>query len=134
MRCLIKIHFVERSADNKLDLTRKPANFETKLALEQFKNLRRTGEKPLRDFYLVRNRTEVLDKLKRYGYYFDGFWYEKPVSPLRYYKKVHFDEAACPVATEVAKKIINLPNYYSEKDLLKAREIIEEYAEKINEI
>lgn len=134
MRCLIKIHFVERSADNKLDLTRKPANFETKLALEQFKNLRRTGEKPLRDFYLVRNRTEVLDKLKRYGYYFDGFWYEKPVSPLRYYKKVHFDEAACPVATEVVKKIINLPNYYSEKDLLKAREIIEEYAEKINEI
>ena len=129
MRGLIKTHFVERSADNKLDITRKPANFEAKLALSQLKNLRRTGAKPLRDFYLVRNRSEVLEKLKKHGYYFDSFWYEKPVSPVRYYEKVHFDEAACPVATEVARKIVNLPNYYSKKDLLKAREIIEENLE-----
>lgn len=129
MRGLIKIHFVERSADNKLDITRKPANFEAKLALSQLKNLRRTGAKPLRDFYLVRNRSEVLEKLKKHGYYFDSFWYERPVSPVRYYEKVHFDEAACPVATEVARKIVNLPNYYSKKDLLKAREIIEENLE-----
>ena len=129
MRALIKIHFVERSADNKLDLLRRPANFEAKLALKQLKNLRRTGEKPLREFYLVKNRAEVLKKLRKQGYYFDSFWYEKPVSPTRYYNKVHFNEAACPIATEVAEKIINLPNYYSKKGLEKAREIIGEYIE-----
>ena len=128
MRGLVKIHFVERSADNKLDLSRRPANFEAKLALEQLKNLRPVGEKPLREFYLVKDRDELLEKLKKYGYYFDGFWYEKPVSPARYYEKVQFDEAGCPVATEVAKRIVNLPNYYSKKELEKAREIIERYA------
>ena len=124
MRGLIKIHFVERSADNELDLSRRPANFEAKLALEQFKKLRKSGEKPLREFCLVENRDEVLKKLKKSGYYFDSFWYEKPVSPARYYRKVHFDETRCPVATEVAQKIVNLPTYYNKKDLEKAREII----------
>ena len=109
MRCLVKIHWVERSADNKLDLERKIAKFEAKLALKQLKNLKKTGEKPLREFYLVRDRVEVLKKLQEKGYYFGGFWYEKPVSPERYYKKVHFPEDKCPVATEVAAKIINFP-------------------------
>ena len=63
------------------------------------------------------------------GYYFGGFWYEKPVSPERYYKKVHFPEDECPIATEVAAKIINFPTYYSKKDLELARKIIAEYME-----
>ena len=129
MRCLVKIHWVEKSADNKLDLERKIAKFEAKLALKQLKNLKKTGEKPLREFYLVRDRVEVLKKLQEKGYYFGGFWYEKPVSPERYYRKVHFPENKCPVATEVAAKIINFPTYYSKKDLEPARKIIEEYME-----
>lgn len=133
MKFLLKVHFVERSADNKLDLSRKPANFEAKLALEQLKNLKPTEDKHLREFCLVKNRQAVLDELKEAGYYFDGFWYEKPVSPLRYYKKVHFDEESCPVATEVAEKIINLPTYYSKNDLKEAQEIIKKYTEDENE-
>ena len=129
MRCLVKIHWVEKSADNKLDLERKIAKFEARLALKQLKNLKKSGEAPIREFCLVRNRAEVLKKLQARGYYFGGFWYEKPVSPERYYKKVHFPEDKCPVATEVAKKIINLPTYYSEKDLEPARRIIAEYME-----
>lgn len=125
MRLFIKIHWVEKSADNRLDLARRPAKFETKLALEQLKKINKA--KPLREFYLVRSRDEVLDKLKEAGYYFDGFWYEKPVSPVRYYKKVHFPEESCPVAVEVSQKIVNLPTYYSKKDLAPARKIIEEY-------
>ena len=131
MRGLLKVHFVERSADNKLDLTRRPAHFEAKLALEQLRELK--NEKPLRSFYLVKNRKEVLEKLKNAGYFFDGFWYERPISPERYYKKVHFDEEKCPVATEVAKSIVNLPNYYSKKDLEGAVKIIECYKEEGNE-
>ena len=129
MRCLVKIHWVEKSADNRLDLERKIAKFEAKLALKQLKRLKKSGEAPIREFCLVRNRAEVLKKLQAKGYYFGGFWYEKPVSPERYYKKVHFPEDKCPVATEVATKIINLPTYYNKKDLEPARKIIAEYME-----
>lgn len=127
MRGLIKIHWVEKSADNKLDLDRTIAKFEAKFALEQLKALKKSGEKPLRKFYLVKNREELLEKLKASGYYFDGFWYEKPVSPIRYYNKVHFPENDCPVAVEVCKKIINIPTYYSDKELENALKIVEEY-------
>ena len=129
MRMLIKIHWVEKSADNKLDLTRKIAKFEAKLALKQFKELKKSGEQPLREFYLVNNRREVLKKLQKNGYYFGGFWYEKPVSPERYYKKVHFPESECPVAVEVAEKIINFPTFYNKKDLKTAKEIVANYME-----
>lgn len=129
MRGLVAIHFVEKSADNKLDLARRPAKFEAKLALEQLKHLKPSGELPLRKFYLVRNRAEVLEKLRKAGYYFDGLWYEKPVSPERYYKKVHFPELDCPTAVEVSERIINVPNYYNKKDLAPAMKIIEEYLE-----
>lgn len=129
MRCLVKIHWVEKSADNRLDLERKIAKFEAKLALKQLKELKKSGEAPIREFCLVRDRAEVLKKLQARGYYFGGFWYEKPVSPERYYKKVHFPEDKCPVATEVVKKIINLPTYYNKKDLEPARKIIAKYME-----
>lgn len=127
MRGLVAIHWVEKSADNRLDLTRRPAKFETKLALEQLKKLKRSGEPPLREFYLVRDKAEVLRRLRKAGYYFDGLWYEKPVSPARYYKRVHFPENECPVAVEVSEKIVNLPTYYSKKALEPARKIIREY-------
>lgn len=126
MRALIALHFVEKSADNKLDIERRPAYFEDKLALRQLKKLRPSNTRKLRIFYLVQDREAVLAKLKATGYYFGGFWYEKPISPERYYKKVHFDEKACPVSMEVSKHIVNLPNYYTEKELEKAKEIIEQ--------
>lgn len=125
MRLLIKIHWVEKSADNRLDLERRPTKFEARLALEQIKTINKA--KPLREFYLVKNRDEVLRKLKDAGYFFDGFWYEKPVSPVRYYEKVHFPEKDCPVAVEVSQKIVNLPTYYPKTDLELAHKIIEEH-------
>ena len=129
MRMLVKIHWVEKSADNRLDTARKIAKFEAKLALRQLKKLKKSGEQPIREFCLVRDRDKLLAELRRNGYYFDGFWYERPVSPERYYKKVHFPEAKCPVAVEVARNIINLPVYYTEKDLKPARKIITKYLE-----
>lgn len=129
MRFLVAIHWVERSADNKLDLKRKPSKFETRLALKQLKDLRRAGEPPLRDFCFVKNRSILLRKLQGKGYYFSGFWYEKPVSPERYYKKVNFPESECPTATYVASHIINIPTYYSKADLKTALELIDKYKE-----
>ena len=129
MRMLVKIHWVERSADNRLDLERKICKFEAARALPQIKSLTYGGEKPLREFCFVKNRQEVLNKLKAAGFYFDGFWYEKPVSPKRYYDKVDFPEQDCENAVYAANHIINLPTYYRKKDLEPARKIIAEYLE-----
>lgn len=125
MRALVKLHFVERSADNRLDLECGIANFEAKLALAQLKKLHHA--RPLRDFYIVRDREATLAELKKHKCHFDGFWYERPISPARYYDRVHFPEQDCPVATEVAKRIVNLPSYYNEKQLKTARTIIERH-------
>lgn len=127
MKLLVKIHWVEKSADNRLDMTRQISRFEARLALAQLKDLKRSGEPPIREFCLVNNREEVLEKLKKAGYYFDSIWYKKPVAPERYYKKVHFDEAECPTSAYIAEHIINLPTYYSQRDLKRAREIIKPY-------
>ena len=134
MRILVKMHWVEKSADNKLDLERRPSKFEAKLALLQMRGLKRNGEPPLREFCYVRERGEVLRKLQKAGYYFGGFWYEKPVSPTRYYKKVHFPEKGCPNAVWVAEHILNLPTYYTRRDLSEARKIIKEYMEEADEV
>lgn len=127
MRFFLRIHWVERSADNRLDLKRRLSKFEARLALEQLKKLHKRGEPTFRDFYLVRNRAEVLEKLREAGYFFDSFWYEKPVSPERYYKEVHFPEQKCPVAVKVSGEIINFPKYYTNGELRPALEIIKPY-------
>ena len=127
MRALIKIHFVERSADNRLNFERRLSKFQAKLALLQFKKFHHRGEGKLREFYLVKNRSKVLAKLRNAGYYFDAFWYEKPVSPARYYKEIKFPEKSCPVSVKVTKEIINFPLYYTQEELKNAREIIKPY-------
>lgn len=127
MGFLIKTKQVERSANSKLDLTRRPAHFVTKTALKQFQKLPKIGRPPIRTFYLVNNRDEVLNKLRQNGFYFDGEWFETPIAPERFYKKAHFPEDECPVAVEVAQKIINLPSHYNKAALKPAIKIIEEY-------
>ena len=128
MRLLLKIRLVKKSADAEVDFKNSTlSNFQAKMALSKLKVRHEIGEKPLREFYLVRYRDEVLNKLRRAGYYFEAFWYERPVSPERYYKKIHFPEGKCPVAVEVSQKVINIPTYYSKKELEKAHKIVEEY-------
>ena len=129
MRGLVKIHWVEKSADNKLDLKRRPSKFEAKLALRQLHEFRRNGEPPLRDFCYVHDRDKLLKELQHKGYYFGGFWYEKPISPTRYYHKTSFPEADCPNAVYAARHIINLPNYYTRRSLTPALKIIKKYLE-----
>ena len=95
--------------------------------MKQFEKLRRNGEGRIREFYLVNNRDELLKELQQKGYFFGGFWYEKPVSPERYYEKVKFPEEACPNAVYAAEHIINLPNYYTRRDLEPALKMIKSY-------
>lgn len=124
---LIRMHFIERAVDAKLSLTRRPAHWQSKLILRQLKNIERSGALPIRTHRFVNDRAKVLSELERAGYNFREVWYDVPISPVRYYNKVNFDESACPVATEVSKHIINLPTYYPPEKLRRAIKIIEEH-------
>ena len=127
MGAAIRLHLVEKSADNRLELNTTLTPAEAKLALQQLKALNSKGEQAIREFYLVENRAKALDELKAAGYYFTGLWYETPIAPERYYKKARFDEAKCPVATEVASQIINFPTHYTKAELAPAYKIIQKY-------
>lgn len=127
---LIRMHFIERAVDAKLNFGRRPASWQAKLIMKQLEDIERNGAKPIRTFRLVNDRAKVLDKLQAVGYNFREVWYDVPVSPVRYYKQVNFDESACPVATEIAAHIVNIPTYYDHAELNRAIKIIEgdEYA------
>lgn len=123
---LLRLHWIERSADAPLDLSRRLSHWQARLALEEFQKLSPTS-RPLRTFDLVDDRPALLQKLRRAGYVFDEFWYEVPISPARYYSRSGFDETACPVATSVSRRIINLPTHYPDSALAPARKIITEH-------
>lgn len=122
---LLKIHFIERSADAKLNTAKRMPHWQAKLALQKMQKLKKATS-PLREPFLVKNRDQVLQKLKKAGFNFDEFWYEVPISPSRYYQKTHFPEKECPNATKIAAKIINVPNYYKKSELKPALKIIKE--------
>ncbi|MBQ6354994.1 DegT/DnrJ/EryC1/StrS family aminotransferase [Candidatus Saccharibacteria bacterium] len=124
---LLKLGCIQRSADSRLSTTTRMTHWQAKLALEKMRKLPKNGRKPLRDFYYVEDREELLKRLKKVGYMFDEIWYEVPISPARYYKKMHFDEKACPVATKAAKEIINVPTGMKKADLTAAYKLIKEY-------
>ena len=129
MRLMLKLGWVRKSADGEVDFKGKRlSDFQAKLVYEKMMgDLKIKNKGVLREFYLVDNRDGLLKELKKSGYYFDGFWYEKPVSPERYYKKADFPEEKCPKAVFTSEHIINLPTYYSEKELAPARKIIKKY-------
>ena len=128
MRFLISVKLIQRSAEGNVDFKNERLSyFQAKLALEQLKNREKNAKKPLREFYLVNDREKVLDELKKAGYYFSGFWYEKPVIPERYYQSSNFPEKDCPNAVFISEHIINLPNYYTKKELEPARKIISKH-------
>ena len=124
---LLKFHWIERSADAKLSTKTRLTHWQAKLALHQFEKIPSRGKKPIRQYFLVKNRDEVLQKLKKQGFFFDEIWYDRPVSPIRYYKKVNFPEKDCPNAVEITDSIINIPTFYSKKTLEPAIKIIKEY-------
>ena len=125
---LLKLHFIERSADAPLDISRCLSHWQARLALEEFKKSKPTST-PLRRFYLVKNRDILLKKLRDSGYYFDEFWYESPISPKRYYKNIHFPESSCPNSIYASKHIINIPTWYSKSSLKSAESIIKHHIE-----
>lgn len=121
---LVKVGWVQRSADAELDLSRRLTHWQAKLARCQLQDLPKT---PLREFRLVNNRAEVLEKLYQNGYCLDEIWYDTPVSPKRYASEVDFPDTECPQTVEISKQIINFPTWYKDGRMDEAYRIVKEY-------
>ena len=124
---LVKMHAIKRSADGKIDQNLRLTFWQCKMALRQLKSLSHRGRKPIRDFYLVDDRDETLAELVKAGYEFHDIWYETPVAPERYFHKADFHPDACPVASETATKIVNVPTWYGDDPMRPALRIIKKH-------
>lgn len=123
---LIKLHWIERSADAKLSLSTRLTYWQAKLALKQLKSLPK-NRPPLRTFYLVNQRDTVLNQLERQGFIFNDTWYDTPVAPERYFKTIDFPLDDCPHAVFASKHIINFPSHYTKNQLKPALKFIKPY-------
>ena len=130
----IKTHLITRAVDETLDLKKRPANWQCRLALDQFRAMKPTGTTPLRVHTFVDDRAATLKELVAAGYHFEEVWYDVPVSPVRYYKSLNFPESAYPCATAAARHIINLPTYYPKASLEKAISIIESHEISVDQV
>ncbi len=124
MSGLVKIGWVQRSADAELNLNHRLTHWQAKLAAAQLDQLLCS---PLRNFRLVHNRDQVLRRLEQQGYNFTEIWYDTPVSPRRYLAEADFPMAECPVTVQIAEQIINIPSWYYQDRLSQAYAIIQEY-------
>lgn len=124
---LLKIHFIQRSADADLDPSDRITYWQAKLALRQIKKFPRSGRRPIREPFFVEDREDLLAKLESAGFVFDDIWYSCPVSPVRYYRRLNFPESECPVTIWAAQHLINLPTWYPKKVLRPAHRLIERY-------
>lgn len=127
---LLALHFIARSADAELSTQTRLPKWQAKLALRQLRQIK-AGRPPLRQHYFIARRSEALRELATAGFHFSEIWYDVPVSPARYYQKLHFPEVECPVATRVAAEIINFPTYYPLSALKPARQIIKKYQKEL---
>ena len=109
---LLKLKWIERSADTKLRETYTISTWQASLALKQLKKLK---PMPLREYILVRNKEEVLDRLRAEGFHLEESWYEVPISPIRYFKSTNFPIENCPNAVFFANHVLNLPTWYKDK-------------------
>lgn len=121
---LLKLHWIQRSADAELDLDVRLPNWQARLALPQIERL---TQKRNRDYRLVERRAQLLEELRKQGFYLNEIWYDTPVSPERYKKEAGFPEKECPNTVRVSEQIINIPLWYSEKKLQPVYEIIKKY-------
>ncbi len=124
MAFLLKTKQVKRSADGVVDPKTRLTFWQCRLALKQLRAMPHRGRRPLRDFYLVKDRDEVLSGLEKKGYYFSDIWYDLPVAPKRYFSRADFHPDLCPVAATLAEQIINLPTWYDPAHLRSAKRLI----------
>lgn len=65
---------------------------------------------------LVNNRQHVTKCLRDEGIFVEDPWYDVPVIPERLYDKSGFSEDECPVATDIANHLMNLPTHQAVRE------------------
>ena len=95
------------------------------------KAVKQAGSAPARLPLLVDNRDEVIAVLHGNGIQANDIWYDVPVSPIRFYKKANYSEKDCPVAVNVASRLINLPTHerITSENIIKITEIVNRVAQ-----
>lgn len=131
-----QLKLIVRSADGDVMVNEKLPAWQAKRALEELENLEarrvnrliniktyvpklpedifvkgvmRQGSVPLRLPILVEDREKLLNEFEKAELYLRDTWYDTPIGPKRFYSKVNYSETDCPVATDVARRIVNLP-------------------------
>lgn len=122
---VLKLKLLEKSADSKLDTSLTMPNWQARKLFSKISHAK-TTTKPLRIPLLVKNQSAALNLLQENGYHFQDFWYEKPVSPKRYYHKVNLEEQKFPEAVKISKHIINLPGCLSDQELSKIKTLLKD--------
>lgn len=142
MSALVRLKIVVRSADGGVEADKSLPNWQAKNALKQLIKLDETvswrrqitqkylskltdtvpieakqqGASLIRLPLIVKNPQQIIDQLAEQKIFLAGTWYDVPVSPIRYYSLAKFPEKNCPVATRIAKQLINLPTHTKVND------------------
>lgn len=133
---LLKVHWIERSADTDLKKRASMSNWQAKLILKQLDALPESNSRAkksplLREYFLVSNRDACLAELKKHGFRLEEIWYDTPVAPKRYFSSVQFPSGSCPNAVFFANHVVNLPTWYTSKRkknaIKSAKQIIKKY-------
>lgn len=129
---LLKLKWIERSADTKLDESTTITYWQAKSALRQLSRLKKPIKSPLREYFLVDDREACLAELKTHGLRLEEVWYDVPIAPARYFNQINFPKDACPNAVFFADHVVNLPTWYHDKhhlaELKLAKKIIKHHA------
>lgn len=77
----------------------------------------------------VKNRTKILETLKKNGVYLSDIWYDTPIAPKKYFTYSGYKAGECPTSEKIAGEILNLPTHknVSEKDALNICQIIQSW-------
>lgn len=138
MSAAIKSKLVIRSADGNVEENTTLPNWQAKLAYKQLKNLADTtkqrrkkaifytkllddiglktpnkpGASPIRLPIITTQKPEkITQHFAKNNIQANDIWYDAPVSPIRFMHKVNYPQKDCPVATETATQLINLPTH-----------------------
>lgn len=137
MGVAIRLRLVVRSADGVVDTSVTMPHWQARRAIRQLAELAATveqrqacatrymaelaplmpaaaalvGASLIRVPLLVDSPRDIIAALEKQRIHASDIWYDVPVSPVRYYKKLVYPAADCPVAVKVAARLVNLPTH-----------------------
>lgn len=103
-------------------------NLSKKIMLEKL-NSQINNSSNLRFPIFVNNRENIIKYLKTEGFYISDIWYDAPIAPKRFMKKINYNND-CPNAEKISNTIVNLPTHknISEEKALQLSKLINKWS------